>query len=213
MSVVVVLCCCCQNWKKHSAWTSEILSNKLRWNITEKNSSWGKRSCQRVNQAWDKPGRHGFWSQEKFPNLVLRNLKPKKYSTTLSLGRKMAGTSAATWATSASWRNWESWNFLYHVPLDLAEFKNTGNVYYWRNRIHRKCFLQTSHKHIEHHLREKLIEEELLEDEKNENWDSIFFKFWWIFHVQTWLKKMFIGSASTISDSLCYKMFYLLLME
>jgi hypothetical protein len=21
-------------------------------------------------------------------------------------------------------------NFLYHVPLDLAEFKNTGNVYY-----------------------------------------------------------------------------------
>jgi hypothetical protein len=102
---------------------------------------------------------------------------------------------------------------LYHVPLDLAEFKNTGNVYYWRNRIHRKCFLQTSHKHIEHHLREKLIEEELLEDEKNENWDSIFFKFWWIFHVQTWLKKMFIGSASTISDSLCYKMFYLLLME
>jgi len=109
MSVVVVLCCCCQNWKKHSAWTSEILSNKLRWNITEKNSSWGKRSCQRVNQAWDKPGRHGFWSQEKFPNLVLRNLKPKKYSTTLSLGRKMAGTSAATWATSASWRNWESW--------------------------------------------------------------------------------------------------------
>ena len=50
--------------------------------ITEKNSSWGKRSCQRVNQAWDKPGRHGFWSQEKFPNLVLRNLKPKKYSTT-----------------------------------------------------------------------------------------------------------------------------------
>jgi len=27
-------------------------------------------------------------------------------------------------------------------------------------------------------LREKLIEEELLEDEKNENWDSIFFKFW-----------------------------------
>ena len=112
MSVVVVLCCCCQNWKKHSAWTSEILSNKLRWNITEKNSSWGKRSCQRVNQAWDKPGRHGFWSQEKFPNLVLRNLKPKKYSTTLSLGRKMAGTSAATWATSASWRNWESWNFL-----------------------------------------------------------------------------------------------------
>ena len=91
----------------------QVESNKLRWNITEKNSSWGKRSCQRVNQAWDKPGRHGFWSQEKFPNLVLRNLKPKKYSTTLSLGRKMAGTSAATWATSASWRNWESWNFLY----------------------------------------------------------------------------------------------------
>jgi hypothetical protein len=97
---------------------------------------------------------------------------------------------------------------LYHVPLDLAEFKNTGNVYYWRNRIHRKCFLQTSHKHIEHHLREKLIEEELLEDEKNENWDSIF-----NIQCSNVVEKMFIGSASTISDSLCYKMFYLLLME
>jgi hypothetical protein len=97
---------------------------------------------------------------------------------------------------------------LYHVPLDLAEFKNTGNVYYWRNRIHRKCFLQTSHKHIEHHLREKLIEEELLEDEKNENWDSIF-----NIPFSNVVEKMFIGSASTISDSLCYKMFYLLLME
>jgi hypothetical protein len=97
---------------------------------------------------------------------------------------------------------------LYHVPLDLAEFKNTGNVYYWRNRIHRKCFLQTSHKHIEHHLREKLIEEELLEDEKNENWDSIF-----NIPCSNVVEKMFIGSASTISDSLCYKMFYLLLME
>jgi hypothetical protein len=68
--------------------------------------------------------------------------------------------------------------------------------------IHRKCFLQTSHKHIEHHLREKLIEEELLEDEKNKN-----------LQCSNVVEKMFIGSASTISDSLCYKMFHLLLMK
>jgi len=78
----------------------------------------GKRSCQRVNQAWDKLGRHGFWSQEKFPNLVLRNLKTKKYST---LQRSIV------W--SQRWSEYDhcpyyAWSSLHRKSRTLCEFKS-----------------------------------------------------------------------------------------